>query len=121
MKKWSTRRAALQAPRMFLEKTVQDLNEKVQGCVAELVFNLDKIGSSDWEDRETKTGVGGDVWSDNTSWSILKCETHFTDCLRVCCWRQPYPLYNDITEFLTGSSAPQKASRAFRKRLDLEI
>jgi hypothetical protein len=42
---------------MFLERTVQDLKEHVQGCVAELVFNLDEVGISDWENRKTKTVI----------------------------------------------------------------
>jgi hypothetical protein len=40
---------------VFLERTVQDLSEHIQGCVAEPVFNLDEVGISDWEDRTTKT------------------------------------------------------------------
>jgi hypothetical protein len=43
-----------QVPGVFLERIVQDLHEYAQGCVGELVFNLDEVGSSDWEDRETK-------------------------------------------------------------------
>jgi hypothetical protein len=39
---------------VFLDKTVQDLNEHVQGCTAGLVFNLDEICISDWEDRKTR-------------------------------------------------------------------
>jgi hypothetical protein len=45
----------LQVPRAFLERTIQDLHEYVQDCVAELVFNLDEIGISDWEERNTET------------------------------------------------------------------
>jgi hypothetical protein len=44
----------LQVSRMFLERTVQALKEHIQGYVAELVFNLDEVGISDWEDRKTK-------------------------------------------------------------------
>jgi hypothetical protein len=40
---------------MFQDRTVQDLKEHIQGRVAELVFNLDEVGISDWEDRKTKT------------------------------------------------------------------
>jgi hypothetical protein len=49
----------LQVSRLFLERTVQDLKVHVQQCVAELVFNLDEVGISDWEDRknETKTVI----------------------------------------------------------------
>jgi hypothetical protein len=47
----------LQAPRMFLERMVQDLKEHIHGRVAELVSNLDEVGISDWEDRKTKTVI----------------------------------------------------------------
>jgi hypothetical protein len=47
----------LQVPRAFLEETVQNLNNHVQGCIPELVFNLDEVGISYWEDGNTKTGV----------------------------------------------------------------
>jgi hypothetical protein len=33
---------------------VQNLNEYVQGSTAELVFNLDEVGISDWEDRKAR-------------------------------------------------------------------
>jgi hypothetical protein len=39
---------------VFLEIIIQDLHEDVKGCVAELVFNLDEIGISDWEHGKTK-------------------------------------------------------------------
>jgi hypothetical protein len=38
-----------QVPGAFPERIIQDLHEYVQGCVAELVFNLDEIGISDRE------------------------------------------------------------------------
>jgi hypothetical protein len=43
-----------QVPGVFLERITQHLHEYVQGCVAELVFNLDEVGISDWENRKTK-------------------------------------------------------------------
>jgi hypothetical protein len=46
-----------QVPGAFLERTIQDLHEYVQGCVAELVFNFSEDGISDWEDRKTKTAI----------------------------------------------------------------
>jgi hypothetical protein len=49
-----SRTAAFASTPMFLERTVHDLNEQVQGCVAELVFDLDEVGISDWENRKTK-------------------------------------------------------------------
>jgi glutamine cyclotransferase len=50
----------LQVPRVFLQRTVQNLNEYeyIQGCTAELVFNLDEIGISDWENRKARKVVG---------------------------------------------------------------
>jgi hypothetical protein len=47
----------LQVMRVFLERTVQNLNEYVQGCIAEPVFNLDEVGISDWEDRKARQVV----------------------------------------------------------------
>jgi hypothetical protein len=38
----------------FTERTIQDLDENTQGCMAELVFNVEEVGISDWEDRNTK-------------------------------------------------------------------
>jgi hypothetical protein len=47
----------LQPPRVFLERTVKDLHDHIEGCVADLVFNLGEVGISDWEDRKTKKVV----------------------------------------------------------------
>jgi hypothetical protein len=44
--------------RAFLERIIQDLHNYIQGCVAELVFNLDEVGILDWEDRKTKKVIG---------------------------------------------------------------
>jgi hypothetical protein len=47
----------LQVAEAFLYKPVHDLKEYVQGCTTELVFNLDEVDISDWEDRKTRTIV----------------------------------------------------------------
>jgi hypothetical protein len=47
----------VQVPRTFLERTVHDLNGHVQGCRAVLVLNLDEVGISEWEDRNTKRAI----------------------------------------------------------------
>jgi hypothetical protein len=44
----------LQVPRVLLARTIQELNEHVKGCIAELVFNLDEVGISDWENRKPR-------------------------------------------------------------------
>jgi hypothetical protein len=41
----------------FLKRIIQDLHEYEQGCVTELVFHLDEVGISDWEDRKPKKGI----------------------------------------------------------------
>jgi hypothetical protein len=43
---------------MFLHRRVQNLNEHIQGCTTQLVFNLVEVGISDWEDRKTRNAVG---------------------------------------------------------------
>jgi hypothetical protein len=47
----------VQVAKAFLERAIQDLHMYVQGCVAELVCNLDETGISDWEDRQMKKAV----------------------------------------------------------------
>jgi hypothetical protein len=47
----------LQVSRVFLERTVEDLNEHVQRCLAEQVFRLEDVGIPDWEDRKTRQVV----------------------------------------------------------------
>jgi hypothetical protein len=42
---------------VFLERTIHDLNEHLQGCLAEPVFNLDEVVVSDLEDRKTRKVV----------------------------------------------------------------
>jgi hypothetical protein len=47
----------LQVPETFLHRTIQDLNEYVQGCTTELVVNFNKVGISDCENRKTSNIV----------------------------------------------------------------
>jgi hypothetical protein len=44
----------LQAPPAFIHRPVQNLQEYVQECTTERVFNLGKVGISDWEHRKTR-------------------------------------------------------------------
>jgi hypothetical protein len=37
----------LQVPRIFLQETIGNIHETLQGCPADLVFNLDEVGISD--------------------------------------------------------------------------
>jgi hypothetical protein len=47
----------LEVPREFLRKTLRRMKDAVKGCVRDLVFNLDEVGVSDWEDRKSKRVV----------------------------------------------------------------
>jgi hypothetical protein len=47
----------LQVPEAFLSRTVQPLNEYVQRCITELVFNRHGIDISNWKDRKTRKVV----------------------------------------------------------------
>jgi hypothetical protein len=47
----------LQVPRVFLEEAIGTMHETIQGRQSELVFNLDDVGISDWEDRKPKKVV----------------------------------------------------------------
>jgi hypothetical protein len=44
----------LEVPRCFLDQTLLRISEFVQSRPAELVFNLDEVGISEWADRKTK-------------------------------------------------------------------
>jgi hypothetical protein len=56
----------LQVPRAFLERMIQNSHNYIQRCLAELVFNLDEVGISDWEDRTTKRGIALATMLDQT-------------------------------------------------------
>jgi hypothetical protein len=43
-----------QVPRIIPKRAEQHLKEYGQGCKAEMMFNLDEIGLSDWEERPPK-------------------------------------------------------------------
>jgi hypothetical protein len=44
----------LTVPRVQLEEHIQTLKVHVAGKIAELIFNLDELGSADWENRKVK-------------------------------------------------------------------
>jgi hypothetical protein len=47
-------RPALEVSREFLDETTHCLRENVHAMKVELVFNLDEVGMSEWEDRKEK-------------------------------------------------------------------
>jgi hypothetical protein len=46
--------ARLQVSRELLLRTISPMEEAVQSCVRDLVFNLDEVRVSEWEDRKSK-------------------------------------------------------------------
>jgi hypothetical protein len=44
----------LEIHRCFMDQTLARISQFVQGCPTELVFNLDKVGIPEWEDRKPK-------------------------------------------------------------------
>jgi hypothetical protein len=54
MKSAPQKEQCLQVRRVLLPRTVQDLNEYVRRCTAELIFNLGEVRISDSQDRETR-------------------------------------------------------------------
>jgi hypothetical protein len=50
----------LQVPRVFLEAVIEGIRSDGHNACAELVFNLDEIGISEWEDRVERKAI--DPW-----------------------------------------------------------
>jgi hypothetical protein len=48
---WPQEDNRLTIPRAILEAHIENIRTTVAGKCAELVFNLDEVGSSEWEDR----------------------------------------------------------------------
>jgi hypothetical protein len=118
----------LQVPRVFLERTVQSLNEYVQGCTAELVFNLDEVGILDWENRKarkvvvpaTMPAMRGQTRHD-TARNISKAETYLGDCFCFRCCRIAHRFHYYIARFSLGPKAAQEASCSVRNEFDHEV
>jgi hypothetical protein len=51
---------------IVLEMIVQELDKHVQDCTSELVFNLDEVRISDWEDRQLRRIVAVEALSRET-------------------------------------------------------
>jgi hypothetical protein len=84
---------------VFLERIIRDLNEHVQGCVAELVFNLDEVDISEWEDRTLRkvavpATMDGQTMHHAVSWNVK----HIS--LIACVWAagESLALYIAISE-----------------------
>jgi hypothetical protein len=115
----------LQVPRVLLDRTVQNLNKHVQGYVVQLVFNLNKVGISDWKDHKTRkvlvrTTMRGRAMHD-MSWNISDRQEYFGDRLYLHCWRITYSLSDDVARFCLDPRAAQEAQCSVRGGFRLEV
>jgi hypothetical protein len=104
----------LQVPRIFLEETICSLHETFHACPVDLVFNLDEVGISDWEDRNPKRVVIPITISaqrlQHSPSNILEREIHFDREVHFCRWRVSYSVRGYISEF-RGSSPGSRGNR----------
>jgi hypothetical protein len=57
----------LEVPHVFLKETIRCLREYVQGMKVKLIFHLDEVGVSEWEDRRTRR------WPSRRRYLVRRC------------------------------------------------
>jgi hypothetical protein len=104
----------LQVPRIFLEDTICSMHETFQGCPVGLVFYIDEVGISYWEDRRPEKVVVPITvaahCSQHSPSNISECETHFDRDVHLCRWRVSYPVCGNISRF-RGSSPGSRGNQ----------
>jgi hypothetical protein len=60
-------------PRVYKEIHIALMREVVAGKVTELVFNPDKVGSSDWEDRKPREAITARAVSVDDAYNPVSC------------------------------------------------
>jgi hypothetical protein len=111
----------LQVPRVFLEKTIRTIHETIQGRPSELVFNLDEVGISNWENRKPKkVVVQMTARSQYSSSNISERETHFDCDLYIRKWRVPHPVHCYIAGLRAATSGAGSDGNADWEKFDLE-
>jgi hypothetical protein len=66
-------------PRAYLEDHIRLMREHITGKFSELVFNLDEVGSSDWEDRKPRKVIAPlDVAAGNVFHPVSRKYRHVT-------------------------------------------
>lgn len=78
-------------PREYLDTHILNLKEYIQGMCSELLFNLDEVGTSEWEERKIlkvvvpksadKNGVQHHVPRNTTHMTLLVCVSSAGDAL----------------------------------------
>jgi hypothetical protein len=70
---------SLKIPRAYLDDYINVLKNHLVENVAELVFNLDELGSVDWEDRKMKKVITPSLGhKEEVYHAISRCERHLT-------------------------------------------
>ena len=73
-------------PREYLEKHIQNLKDYVQGICSELLFNLDEVGLSEYEDRKIKNVIAPSSANKNrVQHKISRKLQHMTMLVCVSC------------------------------------
>jgi hypothetical protein len=86
--KFSTTRAALASSANLARgnNTICSMHDTLQGCPDDLVFNLDEVGISDWENRKPKKVIAPVTvaahCSQHSPSNISERETHFDHDVR---------------------------------------
>jgi hypothetical protein len=75
-------------PRVFLEAAIEGTQIHVQDACADLVFNLDAIGISEWEDeieKKNNRSIGHETTKD-FSWNSPQTEAHLSGNVYLGWW-----------------------------------
>ena len=69
----------MSVPRANLKEHIANMHKYIDGRYSELVFNLDEVGTSEWEDRKPKkVFIDKSMDSDSITHSIFRRITHIT-------------------------------------------
>ena len=69
----------MSVPRANLKEHIANMHKYIDGRYSELVFNLDEVGTSEWEDRKPKkVFIDKSMDSNSISHSISRRITHIT-------------------------------------------
>jgi hypothetical protein len=87
------------------------MEEAVQGCIRDLVFNLDEIGFSEWEDRKSKkVSVHSAISSQTIHHGVNRKMKHITVITRVAASRK------HVLPYIITSQEPEGLREALRKK-----
>lgn len=69
----------LSIPRDYLKEHINNMHKYVDGRLSELTFNLDEVGTSEWEDRKPKNVfIDNNLDSNHITYSVSRKVSHMT-------------------------------------------